>query len=64
MLGEKLPSSGFDFNYCKNDADTMIVQMSLDLLYEKNVCVMADDTDIFVLLITQLKDSPGYRGLY
>ena len=31
MLGEKLSSSGFDVNYCKNDADTMIVQKSLDL---------------------------------
>ena len=64
MLGGVLTVSGFDVKYCINDADTMIVEKSLDILNWNNVVLIADDSDIFVLLITQLKGDLGQHCLY
>ena len=64
MLGGVLTVSRFGVKYCINDADTMIVEKSLDILNWNNVVLIADDTDIFVLLITQLKGDLGQHCRY
>ena len=64
MLGGVLTVSEFDVKYCVNDADTTIVEKSLDILNWNNVVLIADDTDIFVLLMTQLKGDLGQHCLY
>ena len=42
----------------------MIVEKSINLLCGNNVCVVADDTDIFILLLTKLEEGPEYHSLY
>ena len=59
MQGGVLTVTGFDVKYCINDADTTIVEKSLDILNWNNMVLIADDTDISVLLITQLKGDLG-----
>ena len=46
-----------------NDADVMIVEQALDLLKNNNVCVIADDTDVFVLLLSKVSKLALY-GIY
>ena len=46
---------------CKGDADTKVVSTALDLAekHDKDVAVVADDTDIGVMLIFHWKESNG-----
>ena len=46
-----------------NDADIMIVEQTLNLLKDNNVRVIADDTDVFVLLLSKVSKVPLY-GIY
>ena len=39
-----------------DDADRLIVQTAFDFLKDKNVKVVADDTDVFVMLLSGMKD--------
>ena len=64
LLGANLSVAGFDVHFCDNDADTTIVTKSFDLLDKNNVCVIADDTDVFILLLSLAKDNSLNHSLY
>ncbi|CAH1113074.1 unnamed protein product [Psylliodes chrysocephalus] len=51
MLGKHLEANGHTVIHATDDADTLIVRTALTLAEEKHVTVVADDTDILVLLI-------------
>ena len=42
--------------YCENDADTMIARKAIELSESKNGCVVADDTNIFILMLTMISE--------
>ena len=52
LLGNCLQTKGFIVHQSSNDADTLIVKCAIELALAGNVCtVIADDTDILVLLM-------------
>ena len=52
LLGNRLQAKGFVVHQSSNDADTLIVKCAVELALAGNVCtVVADDTDILVLLM-------------
>ena len=51
LLAENLTRSGITCMICEDDADMEIVNAAMTISLEKAVCVLADDTDITVLLI-------------
>lgn len=51
MLGDYLEAAGHTIFYAESDADTLIVRTALTLAERKHVTVVADDTDILVLLL-------------
>ena len=52
LLGNRLQTKGFIVHQSSNDADTLIVKCAIELALAGNVCtVIADDTDILVLLM-------------
>ena len=52
ILGNRLQTKGFIVHQSSNDADTLIVKCAIELALAGNVCtVIADDTDILVLLL-------------
>ena len=51
MLGKHLELAGYNVLHAENDADTLIVKTALTLSQEKSVTVVADDTDILILLL-------------
>ena len=52
ILGNRLQTKGFIVHQSSNDADTLIVKCAIELALAGNVCtVIADDTDILVLLM-------------
>lgn len=51
MLGKHLEVNGHTVVHATGDADTLIVKSALTLAEEKHVTVVADDTDVLVLLI-------------
>ena len=54
MLGNSLSLAGYNVTMHDNDADVMIVEQTLNLLKNNNVRVIADDTDVFVLLLSKV----------
>ena len=64
LLGANLSVAGLNVHFCDNDADTTIVTKSFDLLDKNNVCVIADDTDVFILLLSLAKDNSLNHSLY
>ena len=58
LLANDLTTVGHQVTQCEDDADLDIVQVSLEKLSLPNtVVVVADDTDIFILLLHYLKDA-------
>ena len=51
LLADNLTRSGITCMICEDDADMEIVNAAMTISLEKAVCVLADDTDITVLLI-------------
>ena len=52
LLGNRLQTKSFIVHQSSNDADTLIVKYAIELALAGNVCtVIADDTDILVLLM-------------
>ena len=51
LLNDHLEGGGFRVLQSINDADTKIVQTALDIVLNENVNVVADDTDVLVLLL-------------
>ena len=51
LLSNKLTINGHHVYVCNGDADTKIVSTALDASKEKQVMVVADDTDVAVMLI-------------
>ena len=54
MLVNSRSLAGYNVTVHDNDADVMIVEQTLNLLKNNNVCVIADDTDVFVLLLSKV----------
>ena len=54
MLGNSLSLAGYNVTMHDNDADVMIVEQTLNLLKNNNARVIADDTDVFVLLLSKV----------
>lgn len=50
MLGKHLEGNGHTVLHATDDADTVIVKAALTLAKDNHVTVVADDTDILVLL--------------
>ena len=50
MLGNILEKAGCDVTHAKGDADLLIVQTTIAAAKSQNVTVVADDTDVLVLL--------------
>ena len=63
MLGNSLSLAGYNVTMHDNDADVMIVEQTLNLLKNNNVHVIADDTDVFVLLLSKVSKVALY-GIY
>ena len=57
LLAIRLISAGHNVFQYTDDADKIIVDRTIKLAEEFNVCVHAKDTDIFILLINKLKIS-------
>ena len=55
LLKDYLEERGFEVHQGMNDADTDIVKAALDLALVENVTVVADDTDVLVLLLHHFK---------
>lgn len=51
MLGYRLETAGCDVHHAKGDADLLVVEVAVDCAEHKDTVVIADDTDILVLLI-------------
>ena len=63
LLSKSLKLKGITVVNCKDDADTQIVSCALEIAHsKKSVTVVADDTDVFVLLIYHYKD--GMNDVY
>ena len=56
LLSNALRSAGHNVTNCSEDADIQIVYTALDELAKCNTVVVAEDTDILVLLLHYLKD--------
>ena len=60
LLGVALESNGHTVVKCNNDADTAIVPTVLDYACQnKDVCLVAADTDLLVMLLYMWNDSMG-----
>ena len=56
LLGNHLQTKGFIVHHSSNNADTLIIKCAIKLALAGNVCtVIADDTDILVLLMYYLQ---------
>ena len=51
LLSEYLTGDGQDVHVCEGDADNKIVSTALEVAQESPVIVVADDTDIAVMLL-------------
>ena len=56
LLSSSLRSAGHNVTNCDEDADLQIVYTALDKVANSNTVVVADDTDILILLLHYLKD--------
>ena len=54
MLGNSLSLAGYNVTMHDNDADVMIVEQTLNLMKNNNVRGIADDTDVFILLLSKV----------
>ena len=63
MLGNSHSLAGYNVTMHDNDADIMIVAQTLNLLKNNNVRVIADDTDVSVLLLSKVSKVALY-GIY
>ena len=63
MLGNSHSLAGYNVTMHDNDADVMIVEQTLNLLKNNNVRVIADDTDVFVLLLSKVS-KVAQNGIY
>ena len=61
LLAEKLVDAGYKTFCHENDADTLVVQKTFDFLSDSNVLVIADDTDILMLLLSYMTDQLTHR---
>jgi hypothetical protein len=57
LLSTRLTADGHNVYVCTGDADTKIVSTALDVSREKEVVVVADDTDVAVMLLYHWNDS-------
>ena len=63
MFGNSHSLAGYNVTMHDNDAYVMIVEQTLNLLKNNNVRVIADDTDVFVLLLSKVSKVVLY-GIY
>ena len=62
MLSDAMEERNIPVVHAKGDADQLIAKTALDLAKEFTTQVVAEDTDIFQLLVSQL--NPNSKGLY
>jgi hypothetical protein len=51
MLGNRLETAGCDVHHAKGDADLLVVETAVACAEQINTVVIADDTDVLILLI-------------
>ena len=62
MLSKAIEDKSIPVLHAKGDADQLIVKTAIDLAVESVTQVVGEDTDIFQLLVSQLR--PNSKGLY
>ena len=62
LLSKELQDQQIEVLHAKGDADQLIAKTAIDLAVNSTTQVLSEDTDIFQLLVSQLR--PNSKGLY